>query len=87
MKHLLLSLTMPNQGFFSGSVLPAASTAHLLLVCSATHNLSSYLCLASLAEKEASVKLFPSHRAEQASLQRWLGLACAADTTAISHLL
>lgn len=33
-EHLLLALYISNQGFFSGSVLPAASGAHLQLVCS-----------------------------------------------------
>lgn len=82
----MLSLYISNEGFFSGSILPAADVAHLLLACSVAHNLSSYLRLGSLAGKEAGVKLFSSRRAELASLQRWLGFICASDTTAISHL-
>lgn len=80
------SLYISNQGFFSGSILPAASVAHPLLVCSVAHNLSSYLCLGSPAGKEAGVKLFSSRRAELASLRRWLGFIRASDTAAISHL-
>lgn len=56
LEHLLPSLYISNQGFFSGGILPAANVPQLLLVCSVPRNLHSYLCLASLAGKEAAVK-------------------------------
>jgi len=66
--------------------LPAACLAQLLLICSVARNLSSCLCLGSLAGKEAGVKLFSSHGAEPASLPRWLRFIRASDTAAISCL-